>query len=199
MIRRLGLVLGFLAAPPASAALWSQSAQALDPFAASIDIVAANGSRVAHFDSKTSQLIVTKATAIDVHSLPEVLVSPDGRHIALTDSDGGFVGSFRIQIVNRDGETLPPPDFSALARRDYQSRPGVCTESPNAAAIAWRNDGQSLLVVVESPPHSSCPDLGAMRGYELDSVTGEILASYPEADFRRRFQPLLGPRLQPLR
>lgn len=199
MIRWLGLFLCYLVIAPASAARWSQSAQALDPSAASVDVLAADGSIVARFDQSTSQLIVVNGPAMNVLSLPEVLVSPDGRHIALTDSDGGAVGSYSVHVVNRNDKLAAASEFSAAARRDYQSRPGVCSELPNAAAIAWRNDGQSILVVIESPPHSSCHDLGAVRGYELDSVTGAILASYSEAEFRRRFQPLFGPRLQSLR
>jgi hypothetical protein len=124
--------------------------------------------------------------------------APDSKALFVTVNQGGIVGSYSLSIV---GELDPFPgldmwDFTHLVHEAF-GHPVRCfdPEHPNVAGIAWRGSSRRLLVAAEILPHSNCDSMGIFKGYVLDPYAGKIVETYDQLEMKRRFRPLLGPRL----
>ena len=129
--------------------------------------------------------------------LAEVLWAPGGEAFAITASDGGQVGTWRLAVLRRAGprmiQTSPLTQVLSDFRRVYPHCPN---EHPNVGAVAWSHDAATLDVVVEMPCHSPCVDMCRIRGYTIDARSGEIRASHAERVVRRVWRDRLGDRLR---
>jgi hypothetical protein len=87
-------------------------------------------------------------------------------------------------------------DVGQQVAAEFQAKVSRCREEvPNVVAVGWPKDSRSLVVVVESPSHSSCPDMGAIAGYTVEVPSGIIKARFDKNQLRKAFGSLLGPRL----
>ncbi len=148
-----------------------------------------------------SQLVVksftemVSADPVEIESLAEVEWAPSSQAFVVSQSDGGWVGSWSVTAYMITSTGIQARDLTKRVSAEFQSRPGGCSEIPNVAAAGWLRPGV-LLVVAEAPPHSSCQDMGAIRGYEVSVTDGKILKRYNEAELRTKYGHHLGLRLR---
>ncbi len=134
------------------------------------------------------------ARPIKIEDLAEVSWSPDSKEFAVTESDGGWVGSWTTIVYAVDLKGMRKYDVSHQIEDRFQARKGGCDETPNVAAAGWLAP-DLLLMVAEAPPHSSCKDMGTLRGYELTVHDGKIQHEYDASELFAKFANQLGPRV----
>ncbi|WP_130620894.1 hypothetical protein [Dyella amyloliquefaciens] len=137
----------------------------------------------------------TVARKLDIDDLAEVSWGPDSREFAVTASDGGWVGTWAVTVYAVESTGVRKYDVSQPIAARFQARKGGCDEIPNVAAAGWLAP-DVLLIVAEAPPHSSCKDMGAIRGYELSVRDGKIRREYNSSQLAANFGNRLGERLQ---
>lgn len=138
--------------------------------------------------------------AIERHlNLTEILWAPDSRRFALTESEGGLVGTWHLYVYRIDSANrlthLDLTEAIQLETRDFAK----CFEGPesrNVGAASWLNRNE-LLVIAEVPPHSSCRNMGAITGFRVSANSGRVLERLPVKQLRKRYGNLLGCRLVP--
>jgi len=133
-------------------------------------------------------------------SLSEILWSPDERTFALTQSDGGWVGTWNLSIgqISDEGTLSFLNEIDKVILADFKKRilPKDCAdEYPNVAAVAWV-DSNKLLLVGEVPPHSSCSKMSAIFGYVVEIPSEKILNRIDENTLSNEWKAWLGPRLK---
>lgn len=133
---------------------------------------------------------------VGIGTLTEVLWAPDSRAFLLTESDGGLVGNWTVQLFlvesMRVGIRPIAPDVVRRFKKQFRcSEP----EEPNVGAIGWSGDSRSALLVAEVPPHSSCPGMGKVRGYRVSIQTGKILEELNQGSVKKRWAAFFGERL----
>jgi hypothetical protein len=139
---------------------------------------------------------------IPVGSLAEVLWAPDSRAFAVTQSDGGSVGSWSVKVYHVTDAGLRSVKVAEAALVDFNRRkvsqraPGCEVEGGNVGAVAWRDGSKSLMILAEAPNHSSCCDMGRIQGYLVEAQSGVIRARYSRADVQKLFQGDLGARFR---
>ena len=173
-----------------------------------IDVPSPDGSRVISIGD--SYLIVrvashprrTIGSRIKIEDLLEVLWAPDSRAFAVTQSDGGWVGTWHVAVFQISSEALNRVSVSEQVFLDFSRRRvrrlgnGCTSEEPNIGAVTWLNGSSRLILLAEAPPHSSDCDMGRVHGYMVDVPTGAVLAQYSVEDVRRLFGSSLGGRLR---
>lgn len=133
-------------------------------------------------------------------SLSEILWSPDEKTFALTQSDGGGVGTWILSIgqISDKGTLSISDDIDKLALADFRNKilPKDCSdEYPNLAAVSWV-ESRKLFIVGEVPPHSSCKKMGALFGYVIAIPSGEILTRIDDKMISKEWHAQLGQRLK---
>lgn len=128
----------------------------------------------------------------------EVVWAPDSLFVAVNASDGGAVGTWDATIFNvRPTGSIATFLVSSLVRRAAHTF-AKC-ESPedvNVALVGWEDNGAIAHVVAEVPPHSSCKNMGSLRGYRVAVKSERILESLGESSLRKRWSAELGSRFK---
>lgn len=144
--------------------------------------------------------------SIHAYAMPEALWSPDSRILALTSSDGGLVGSWKVYTYTVNGSTVTRHDpmkqvqadlarkfpagvnpqgasfFSKTEREQFARDPSWV----DVVALHWLTSPDRLLVLAFVPPSSGYGvNMGKRHGYVVDPMSGEIVESYPEAEMKR--------------
>jgi hypothetical protein len=87
-------------------------------------------------------------------------------------------------------------DITRQAARDFHQYISKCPEErPNVVSLAWVEGTCKLLLVAESPNHSSCPDMGSIVSYLVAVPSGEIIKRYDKKELRANYGSYFGPRL----
>lgn len=209
MISRLlfltALTIDFAASTPTDAsgrhdgALWGARAVLLSTASTAVTTAPDGVKTLAVRDSQLSVRISRHPVTSDskpilINNLAEILWAPDSNGFAITDSDGGLVGTWSVRLYLTVGNRLREVRVTDQVRNDFQSREGGCREEvPNVGAIGWPKPDK-LLVVAEAPPHSSCRDMGTFKGYELSVPSGHLLRTFDASALRSCCAEFLGPR-----
>jgi hypothetical protein len=128
--------------------------------------------------------------------LTEILWSPDSKAFVVNASNGGVVGTWNAYYYSIDAQGRPvstnlQDSLSAMTQKiphcDDQ-------EKANVGVAGWLDGGKDLLVVAEVPPHSSCRNMGAIRGFRVEVAPWSIVGEISESKLRRDWGRLLGPR-----
>jgi hypothetical protein len=133
---------------------------------------------------------------VPIESLAEVLWAPTSDVFAVTQSDGGWVGTWSVTVyrLRATGVSVSAPTKAVLA--DFQERFPKCPdEHPNVAAVDWEDGTRRLRLVVEMPCHSSCADMCEILGYVVDPVTGAVARRLSAAQVRTSWPTAIGPRV----
>ena len=129
-------------------------------------------------------------------SLTEVVWSPDSKAFVVNASDGGVVGTWDAYYysldrtgrwTSRNLANLLAPMIDNLPHCDE-------VEKANVGVIRWLDEGRELLVVAEAPPHSSCRNMGAIRGFRVSVSSWRVVGEISEVKLRRNWGRSLGPR-----
>ena len=139
---------------------------------------------------------------LGIQSLSEVLWAPDSRAFAVTQSDGGWVGTWYVEVYLISDTSLQRAKVTDRAFEDFSrrkvTRKRPCeVEAPNLGALTWSQSSKRLLIIAEAPPHSSCCDMGRIHGYMVDVPTGTIIARYSLTDLVKLYQAKFGWRFAP--
>jgi len=133
---------------------------------------------------------------IGINTLTEIIWAPDSAAFAVTQSDGGAVGTWYVEVYRILHRRLQKIDVMKTVAAEFQKRAGGCPEKDaNIAAVGWLGP-KALLVVAEAPPHSSCRDMGKIRGYEVSVTNGHLIRKYNADELKYKHLKLLGPRLK---
>ena len=137
-----------------------------------------------------------------VGTLAELAWSPDSRAFFVTQSDGGNVGTWYVDVFLLSKVGIRRVDIAKQAKKEFMTTYKCVTagdptanEQPNIAALKWLNGSNKLLLVAEVPPHSSCPEMGKLMGYVVSVPSGRVLQRYKERELRKTWSPVFGERL----
>jgi hypothetical protein len=127
----------------------------------------------------------------------EVLWTPDSRYVAINWSDGGAVGTWDATIfrIARSGKAMPLAVSAIIRRASTSLAKCYAQEAANVGVVGWENNSGIALVVAEAPPHSSCKNMGQLRGFRIALASQKIVETLSESDLRKRWSTKLGPRL----
>ncbi len=129
--------------------------------------------------------------------LAELTWAPDSSAFVVTWSDGGIVGTWRVNVYLVDGSRVRRVDPTAEVVKHFKTQYRCDgSEEPNVAAIRWAKGSQRLLLVAEVPPHSSCPEMGKVMGYMVSVPKGAILERFSHGQLKRQWGRHLGERLR---
>ena len=129
--------------------------------------------------------------------IAEIGWASDSSALFLTQSDGGLVGSWYVRIIQMKDQRQKEIDITKQAAKDYYKHISKCPdEEPNIVALGWLEGSRKLLVVAETPNHSSCPDMGNIAGYLVAVPSGKILRKYNKQELKTNFENFMGPRLK---
>jgi len=134
---------------------------------------------------------------VGVSALAELLWSSDSIAFAITESFGGEVGDWHVTVYMIEKGVVQRLAVSNEVVKSFKSY-YRCTEpeEPNIGAITWLNGSRDLLLVAQVPPHSSCPEMGKVRGYLVEVPTGQITKEFDEKELRDLFGGCLGSRFK---
>jgi hypothetical protein len=131
-----------------------------------------------------------------VQALAELSWATDSTAFAVTQSDGGELGTWYVVVYRLQEGAVVALDVTAAAltafKREYSC---IEPEEPNVGAVTWANGSRELIIATEVPPHSTCPQRGMLRGYVVNVTTGAIVTEVSEGELRAKWGPLLGARL----
>lgn len=115
-------------------------------------------------------------TKFEIESLAESLWSPDGKALVITQSDGGWVGTWSVSVFVLEGSTWRHKDVSASLQADFRKAMRLPkSEFPNFGAVAWLDGGAKLIVAGEVPCHSSVRNMCQVRGYVIEIRDSKVL------------------------
>jgi len=135
--------------------------------------------------------------SIPLASLGEILWAPDSTAFALTQSDGGWVGTWSVKIYRLKSGGVSASDPGGLPLADFKRLfPRCSDEYANVAAVGWLDGSRRLRLVVEMPCHSSCSDMCKVVGYVVDPTHGGVIERVPAPAIRGRWKTALGLRLR---
>ena len=134
---------------------------------------------------------------IYLDGLAEIGWASDSSGFFLTRSDGGWVGSWYASVILMKDPKQKEINISQRVARDFHKNISQCPEEePNIVALAWIEGSRKLLLVAESPNHSSCPDMGNIAGYQISVPSGKILKRYNKTELKNQFEQYFGERLK---
>jgi hypothetical protein len=125
----------------------------------------------------------------------ELIWSPDSTVFAVTQTDGGAVGTWFVTLFlvekGRVRHMIVAKEVVTHAHKRF-----TCVEPqpPNVAAVTWVNGSRHLLLVAEVPPHSNCHEMGRTFGYLVSVPTGRIVREISARELEERWGKSLGER-----
>lgn len=192
-----------LDADSTSGALWSRGAACLgwDGPLRCVKVPSPDGRKTVfvgadRLDVAVGDKLLTATSGFRTETLAELLWAPDSGAFVVTESDGGNVGTWRVEVFVVGDATVRRVQIDdaviASFKKHYRC---IKPEEPNVGAVAWLGGSAQLLLAAEVPPHSSCPDMGKLRGYAIDAPSGRIVDELSEGELRRKWGAVLGLRL----
>ena len=124
--------------------------------------------------------------------LTEAVWSSDSRYLAINVSDGGEIGTWSVDLISTETGKSVASVLQAASVDAKRRTKCVAPEAPNMMLVGWSKDTDRALILAEVPPHSSCSDMGAKIGYDVDVVTGKIIATFSEGTLRSRWSNVMG-------
>ncbi len=132
-----------------------------------------------------------------IGTLAEISWAPDSKAFFVTESDGGTVGSWSVDVFTiSDGGVVRTRPTEEVVRRFSRTYRCHDEELPNVGAVSWGKNSEAILVVAEVPPHSSCPEMGKVRGYIVSVADGKVIEEVSPASLRGHWRRHLGDRLK---
>lgn len=133
---------------------------------------------------------------VSAASLTEVIWSPDSRHVIVNASDGGVVGTWDsfLYSINDNGAPILIKIRDVLGSIASEFPRCTPSEIANIGTIEWLDGSYEILVAIESPPHSTCRNMGDVKGVRIAVPSWVITDSIPESILRRDWVASLGPR-----
>jgi len=141
--------------------------------------------------------------AIHPYASPYGLWSPDSNLLAITSSDGGLVGNWKVYVYSVEGgevvrhdvmrqvqaelaRTFPagvnPPGASSISRTE-RIRFARDLSWVNVFAVRWLEESERLLVLAGVPPSSGYGmNMQQHRAYIVEPTTGHILHACTEEE-----------------
>lgn len=186
----------------AKEAEWSREASSLpyDKGTRHVEIVSPDKGKMAIIDGVKVIVVMEKKHLPNnedtgVNALAELLWSPSSTAFSITESYGGEVGDWHVSVYEIRGGRVYRLNVTKEVVQSFK-RHYRCKESedPNVGAVKWLNGGKCLLLVAEVPPHSSCPEMGKLRGYIVEVPTGKIVQQFDERKLRADWGQYLGKR-----
>lgn len=125
----------------------------------------------------------------------ELLWSTTSDALAITKSDAGIVGTYRVVAVWSREDQVNALDISSLVYPVFGDA-GECDtpERPNVAAITWLGEAR-ILVAAQVPNYSSCRKMGAFKLLDIDLEQMRVVATYGQQEGVLKFRDRLGPLL----
>jgi hypothetical protein len=143
--------------------------------------------KVVFFDADGKSLAVPLEEVMP--RLAQVVWSPDGGYFAINASDGGAVGTWEVSVFRVDrARQIAALPVQSMVLADAAKLP-QCEdpETPNVSALEWETEGHVLRVVAQSPPHSSCRNMGALRGYRIGLEPLKLISMESEQALRAQW------------
>ncbi len=162
------------------------------PDAARKIVATREGLRLVDIAAGTSAILPVLA----MPPLWEVTWTPDSRYVAINASDGGAVGTWDATIfhIERSGKANRL-GVAAIIRQASATLPKCYSqEAVNVGVVGWEHNGAIALVVAEVPPHSSCRNMGQLRGFRIALASQKIVETLSETALKKRWSTQLGPK-----
>jgi len=203
-----GLVFGAIGGATATAGIWSQDSTLLSftvgspdiPGTRRIDVLAPDHQKIAKVNDVHIQVVVDGKSLLGTENegvgpLAELAWAPDSTVFFITESDGGIIGTWDTWVYwIEDGKVHRKSVTQEVTKRFKQHYKCMEPEEANVGGVKWWNGSKTLLLVAEVPPHSSCPEMGKVRGYMVLIPSGEIVEEWDEKRLMADWGQYLGER-----
>jgi hypothetical protein len=123
----------------------------------------------------------------------EILWSEDSAAFAVTSSDGGEDGTWRVTLHALSGDgvrTVDPTGGVVQAFLPLQQ----CREPelPDVGAVAWVDGSRKVLVVARVPSRPGCSNGGFVQGYVVALPSGSVERTLSESELLEQYRAKLG-------
>ncbi len=126
----------------------------------------------------------------------ELVWSPDSVAFFITETDGGWVGTWHAMVyIIKNGYIHYYNVTQEVIKQFKKQYKCMDPEEPNVGAVTWLKGSKNLLLVAEVPPHSTCPEMGKIRGYIVEIPTGKVIKEFSKKELQARWGKNLGQRL----
>ncbi|HBM2001747.1 TPA: hypothetical protein LUK53_002381 [Escherichia coli] len=125
--------------------------------------------------------------------LVEILWSADPRYFTITTSDGGWVGTWDTYVIDtKNLNQLKIIPIRPLVE-GVLTKTWMCDgeEEINIGGISW---GNNLHVLAEVPPHSSCKNMGQVKGIIIDMQHEHIVQTLDNKMVHQAWKKQIGER-----
>ncbi len=127
----------------------------------------------------------------------ELVWSPDSTAFFITETDGGWVGTWHVRVYLIKNEVVYYSDVTQEVIKQFKKQyKCMDPEEPNVGAVKWLKGSKNLLLVAEVPPHSTCPEMGKIRGYIVEIPTGKVIKEFSKKELKAQWGKYLGQRLK---
>ncbi len=135
---------------------------------------------------------------LGAETLAEILWAPDSSAFAVTQSDGGWLGSWYMEVYRVGGKCVERVrGLSRVAEKHAAMfRCGGKRTVGNWGAVWWSDNGDRLGIVAEVPTVSDCTHLGRLTGYVISLPGADIVESLSETEVLRQWKKALGQRIR---
>jgi hypothetical protein len=129
----------------------------------------------------------------------EIGWAPDGKSFFVTSSDGGAAGTWEVSYFQLEYDrvtyTVISDDAVDLFLKDY---PCASPLLPNVGLLKYVHGSSQVLLAVEAPLGSSCPDRDSLRGYIVEVPSGAVVSELDRARLLEEWPEALGSRFDRL-
>jgi hypothetical protein len=126
---------------------------------------------------------------VDPTTAPELLWSATGERLAISWSEGGAVGPWRVNVIDFSGDVPVDSKISQL----FFLPLGCAANGANIAAVAWLDEREVLLA--SERPESTCTSDSLVTGIRVSLDSGQQGAEIAEDEFISVWRMHLGPRV----
>jgi hypothetical protein len=126
---------------------------------------------------------------IDPTTAPELLWSAIGDQLAISWSEGGAVGPWRVNVISFGGEVPVDARISQLFFLPF----GCAANGANVAAVAWLDENEILLAAER--PESTCTADSLVTGIRVSLASGQQGEEITEEALVAGWRVHLGPRV----
>jgi|GEM_PF-6311440 len=127
------------------------------------------------FVLRRGEKLLIRTPLKDLSASVSVVWSDDRRNFAVTWSNGGAIGAFRVRAFHVEADSVSELPAWEKAWAEFKKRHWCRARGDNIQAYSWLPDSRQFILVLSVYPTGDCgADSGHTEAYLVDAETGEI-------------------------